>query len=35
MILHNGVKDCSDCEKPHTPEFVRKFLMKFYTGEVI
>ena len=29
-ILHNGIKDCSECERPHTPEFVKKFLMNLY-----
>lgn len=31
-ILENGIKDCSNCEKPHTKEFVRKFLMKLYNS---
>ena len=29
-ILSNGTKDCSNCMKPHSPEFVREMLMKFY-----
>jgi len=29
-ILKNGVKDCSNCTIPHTPEFVREYLTKMY-----
>jgi iron complex transport system ATP-binding protein len=33
VILSNGVKDCSNCIKPHTKEFVKDFLMKTYKEE--
>lgn len=32
-ILRNGTKDCTDCDRPHTPDFVKKFLMKFFKDQ--
>ena len=29
-IMENGLKDCSNCLKPHQKEFVREQLMKLY-----
>lgn len=33
-ILNNGVKDCSGCVRPHTKEFVMKYLERFYYEDV-
>lgn len=30
IILENGVKDCSNCLKPHTNEFILQYLHKLY-----
>jgi Zn-finger protein len=30
IIMENGLKDCSNCLKPHQKEFVREQLMKLY-----
>ena len=29
-IMENGLKDCSNCIKPHTREFVKEQLLKLY-----
>lgn len=30
IILPNGIKDCSECSRPHTREFCVEQLMKIY-----
>jgi len=30
IIMENGLKDCSNCLKPHQKEFVREQLKKLY-----
>lgn len=29
-ILSNGIKDCSNCIRPHTPEFVKEYIKRAY-----